>query len=253
MTTADEFIAACSAEVGYKESPAGSNRTKFAAEAGHPNGRPWCATFLVAIARRTSLDLPSTSPYTPAMASAFQKAGRWHHKPQRGDFVFFDFPDDVRRVQHVGVLTRVLASGDIETIDGNTGVGNDSNGGQVMRRVRSTRHVVGYGRPAYYIVPNPPPVVYRWSDEGVQMLTQRIPIELDSQGRGNERSGIPAEKFVAVHAEAGVVPNTDGWYPGDPGRPKPEAWHTSEDGQITVIVIGGHPAFPVGVWLTTRD
>jgi surface antigen len=152
MTAASAFLAAAAGEIGYLEAPAGSNRTKFAAEAGHANGYPWCATFLVAIAARVGLELPSTSAYTPAMANGFRAAGRWHTTPQPGDFAFFDFPDNVRRIQHVAVVEAVNPDGSLTTIEGNTSpsaTGSQANGGGVWRRRRARGLVLGYGRPAY--------------------------------------------------------------------------------------------------------
>lgn len=100
----------------------------------------------------------------------------------------------------------------------------------------------------------PPQPVYWWTDpEGQRMRTEPIVVEVDQWGRGNERTGIAFEKFVSINAEAGVVPNQAGWYPGDPGKPRPEAWHANEDEQITVIAVGGQAPFPITVWLTTRD
>lgn len=163
VPTVDAFLAEAAREIGYLEQPAGSNRTKFAAEAGHPNGQPWCATFLVAIARRTRLAVPSASPYTPAMANAFRAAGAWHTSgPQPGDWAFFDFPDSVHRIQHVAVVEAVRADGSLTTIEGNTSpaaVGSQSNGGGVWRRHRARGLVVGYGR-AVYTAPGRPTVVH---------------------------------------------------------------------------------------------
>jgi hypothetical protein len=158
--TVSRMLAEARREIGTKENPPGSNRQPYAAEARHANGQPWCATFLVALARRVGLSLPSESPYTPAMAEAFRKAGRWHvSDPQPGDFAFFDFPDGSKRIQHVGIVESVPSRDEIVTIEGNTGVGNDTNGGMVMRRRRPRRYVVGYGRPAY--APEPPPAPER--------------------------------------------------------------------------------------------
>jgi hypothetical protein len=46
---------------------------------------------------------------------------------------------------HVGIVGRV-AGDDLETVEGNTGVGNDSNGGEVMRRRRQVAQAAGFGR-----------------------------------------------------------------------------------------------------------
>lgn len=144
MTTADQFIAVAARNVGYVESPRGSNRTKFASIAGHTNGYAWCATFLAAVARIAGLTLPSYSAYTPSMAQGFKDAGRWHTTAEVGDFVFFDF---IGRISHVGVVYFVGA-GYVLTIEGNTDEAGGRTGGQVMRKRRAT-HIVGYGRPAY--------------------------------------------------------------------------------------------------------
>jgi len=153
VATAETFLAAARSEIGYTESPAGSNQTKFAGEAGHANGQPWCATFLVAIANRVGLALPSRSAYTPTLAEGFKTARRWHTTPAVGDFVFFDWPgDDKRRIQHGAVVERVYPH-DLVTIEGNTSADNYSsqdNGGGVFRRTRPRNSsIVGYGRPAY--------------------------------------------------------------------------------------------------------
>lgn len=146
-----QMIEACEAELGYTESPRGSNRQKFAALAGHANGYPWCATFLVAMARKVGLQLPSESPYTPRMASAFKAVGQWSIMPQVGDFAFHDFPDSTTRIQHVDLVVG-LAGDRIVTIGGNTSpddAGSQDNGGGVYKRTRTKRFVVGYGRPDY--------------------------------------------------------------------------------------------------------
>jgi hypothetical protein len=43
-------------------------------------------------------------------------------------------------------VERRLPDGRFWTIEGNTGVGNDSDGGEVMRRVRAPADVDGFGR-----------------------------------------------------------------------------------------------------------
>ena len=46
---------------------------------------------------------------------------------------------------HVGIVIRV-AGDELHTVEGNTAVGNDSDGGEVMRRRRSRALVAGLGR-----------------------------------------------------------------------------------------------------------
>lgn len=154
--TVDEYLLALTSRVGYTEDPPGSNRNMFAPWAGHANGQPWCASFLVGVARHegdASL-IPDTA-YTPSMANEFKARGQWHAKseglPQRGDIVFFDFPDNVHRIQHV----EACIGGDgrrPHTVGGNTSpgdAGSQSNGGGVFLRWRDPASIVGWGRPAY--------------------------------------------------------------------------------------------------------
>lgn len=64
-----------------------------------------------------------------------------------GDVVIYDFPGGAA-TDHTGIVESVTASG-IIAIEGNTGAGNDANGGQVQRRTRSNSLIVGAVRPAY--------------------------------------------------------------------------------------------------------
>lgn len=103
------------------------------------------------------------------------------------------------------------------------------------------------------VIEVPAPQTHYWTDEdGTNLLTQRIEITLDDKGRGNVPTGIAMEKFVALNAEAGVRPNVDGWYPGDPMRPAPRCWPQQDNGQIIIVVRDGLPPWPIAVWLTTR-
>ena len=45
MTTAEQILQVARGELGYTESPAGSNRTKYGAWFGL-NGQPWCMMFV---------------------------------------------------------------------------------------------------------------------------------------------------------------------------------------------------------------
>lgn len=85
--------------------------------------------------------------------------------------------------------------------------------------------------------------VYRWIDEeGAPMATERVRVELDDQGRGNELTTYDAPLLVAMEVWAPVRPNVDGYYPGAPGRVKPEVWPFEDGGKLGVIVTGGVPS-----------
>jgi hypothetical protein len=154
MATVEQFLAGCRAEIGYTENPPGSNRTKFAAEAGFPNGQAWCATGLVAIARRVGLTLPLYTPNASALVNSF---GNIHIHPQPGDFVGYHFSGEAAGIDHVGVVESVdLLRAQVTSIEFNTTPGTagvQSNGGGVYRRTRPFAQVVGFGRPSYKEAP----------------------------------------------------------------------------------------------------
>lgn len=189
MSTAYDLIATAAREVGYTESPPGSNKTKFAAEAGHLNGYAWCATFVVAMLRRCGINLPSESAYTPTMLNGFIANGmgkRGHAGIAVGDVVFFNW-DGGTLPQHVGIVTFV-AGDHIETIEGNTSpgtAGSQSNGGGVYKRTRPYSSVVGYGRPKYTEAPVPdaPPPNYKINPGPNGQLVAGITALCDASGK----------------------------------------------------------------------
>lgn len=68
--------------------------------------------------------------------------------PKAGDLPLFDFSGGHSYRQHIGIVESVGTS-TITTIEGNTGTGNNANGGMVMERQRSKTDIVGYIRPPY--------------------------------------------------------------------------------------------------------
>lgn len=148
MATVNDVLNQARSELGYAESPSGSNKTKFSAEAGHVNGYAWCATFVVAMFRRCNLRLPSESAYTPTMANGFRLNNQFYNeKPIPGDVVFFEWPN-MGRISHVGIVESATSRNDIYTIEGNTDTFGGRTGGKVMRQHR-TKYIAGYGRPSY--------------------------------------------------------------------------------------------------------
>lgn len=66
---------------------------------------------------------------------------------KRGDIVLFDFNHNGTS-DHIGIVTKV-GSGYIETIEGNTGNGSNTNGDGVYKRTRYKSNVNYFVRPAY--------------------------------------------------------------------------------------------------------
>jgi CHAP domain-containing protein len=140
--------------VGVREAPPGSNRTMFGRWFG-ADGVPWCAIFVsycfdvgagVVLCRGShgAGTGPRGVAYVPTLSAWLRSTGRAvTGTPQPGDIAVFDW--DGGLPDHVGIVIRAHGTG-IETVEGNTAVGNDSDGGEVMRRKRELRSVALFGR-----------------------------------------------------------------------------------------------------------
>jgi hypothetical protein len=65
--------------------------------------------------------------------------------PRPGDIAIYNW-DRSGVPEHIGIVEADLGGGRFSAVVGNTAVGNDSNGGQVMRRERTLALVDGFGR-----------------------------------------------------------------------------------------------------------
>lgn len=152
MAAAGDLLKIAAGEIGVKESPAGSNRVKYnTAYYGREvlgSAYPWCAVFVWWCCRQAGVGLPQKTASCTALKSAAVKAGMWVSSGfLPGDIVIYDWSGD-GTMDHCGIVESV-AGASVTAIEGNTAVGNDSNGGQVMRRVRSLSQISGAVRPQY--------------------------------------------------------------------------------------------------------
>jgi hypothetical protein len=151
VTTAGKVLDIARDQIGVKETPANSNVCKFSK--WYPMaGSPWCAMFVSWVLDRAGIE-GYKHAYTPSGAALFQQQRRWFSaNPKPGDIVYFDFPDSLPRIQHVGFVEKVNGDGSIVAIEGNTSAGasgSQDNGGGVFRRTRPRSLIVGFGRPPY--------------------------------------------------------------------------------------------------------
>lgn len=151
MTTPADVLRIASRQIGYKESPPGSNSNKFGVWYGC-NFQPWCAVFVSYCFYQAGLALPATTSkgfaYCPYGVQWFRERGKFDKHPQPGDVVFFDWGHD-GIADHVGIVEVINNYGTVTTIEGNTSSGNNSNGGEVQRRERSLSCILGFGHPGY--------------------------------------------------------------------------------------------------------
>jgi hypothetical protein len=135
----NEIVRIAEKEVGQGEKPLNSNKTKYGKWFGF-DGVAWCGMFVSWCYAQAGFPLPKIG-FTKGFAGCqtavayFKKNNQITNTPAPGDIVFFDWNRD-GRFDHTGIFVRWINNKEFETIEGNTAVGNDSNGGTVMRRKR---------------------------------------------------------------------------------------------------------------------
>lgn len=139
------IIDIASKEIGYSENPSNSNLTKYGKWFGL-DGLAWCGIFVSWAYDQAKCNLGIIG-YSKGFAGCqtavnhFTKTNEVTNNPVMGDIVFFDWNGDLR-YDHVGLFSRKIDDDHFETIEGNTSIGNDSNGGQVMKRIRTFKGCV---------------------------------------------------------------------------------------------------------------
>jgi hypothetical protein len=157
MSTAGRVLDVARSQIGTVEGAGG--RQKYGAAYG-VDGVAWCAQFAWWVFGQAGVGalIPKTA-YTPTMYDWYRRQGLVDRTPRVGSLVFYDFPDSLMRIQHVGIVEAVNADGTITTIEANTTsgtAGSQDRGGGVWRRRRSQASVVGYGHPRYAGAPAAP-------------------------------------------------------------------------------------------------
>ena len=159
MATAKNIVDLAASFVGVKENPPDSNNVIFNTDyyGRHVYGGayPWCCTFGWDIFRMAGA---SELFYDGKKTAYCPEVVNWGRKNdlivpmtegRPGDLILFDWNHD-GVADHIGIIEKQLDKNIYRTIEGNTAVGNDSNGGEVMRRTRDTNTVCCIIRPRYY-------------------------------------------------------------------------------------------------------
>ena len=153
---ANKIITLARSQLLTKENPPGSNNVKYnTAYYGRAvNGAdyPWCCVFIWWLFQQVdAAKLFFNGSHTAscgALANYAKVQKLWIDKDfEPGDLAFMRFTHNY--IEHIGLVIGVRADGSLLTIEGNTGKGNDANGGQVQQRVRKLTCVVGGYRPRY--------------------------------------------------------------------------------------------------------
>lgn len=127
-------------EIGTKENPRNSNKTKYGKWFGL-DGVAWCGIFVCWCYDQAGYVLENIG-FQKGFAGCqtavayFKKNNKITTTPEPGDIVFFDWNGD-GRYDHTGIFVKKIDSKTFSTVEGNTSLTNQSNGGEVMLRVRN--------------------------------------------------------------------------------------------------------------------
>lgn len=164
MATAHELVAKAASQIGIREEPAGSNKIKYwdyyKQHCGaNYQGEPWCGAFVTwAMSEIGAWDFTKDEArfrYCPSLVNWAKQNGQWldrEEKPQPGDIILFGSGNTAC---HVGIVEARPDSSSVITIEGNTSVTSNDNGGAVMRRSRSygkvgsSWYIMGFVRPKW--------------------------------------------------------------------------------------------------------
>lgn len=147
MTIREAALQRAITQLGVKESPSGSNSgprvTEYLKSAGITTPAPWCLAFVHWCYQTGASYTLAGHALVQAFDDWAKSAGDIVARPFRGDLVCYDWNGDGWD-DHVGIVVKVLALrwrgstfiGYVKTIEGNTSLNSDSNGGEVMYRWR---------------------------------------------------------------------------------------------------------------------
>jgi peptidoglycan hydrolase-like protein with peptidoglycan-binding domain len=148
-----KIIETAASQLGITESPAGSNKTPYGKWYGF-DGYAWCAMFVSWVYDKAGHPLgkiDDAKGYRDCNSAYRHWRGTKEitTNPEAGDIVLFDWAGD-GRADHTGIFHEWADAGQkyFWSYEGNTAVGDDSNGGIVMRRKRPISAVKAFVKPS---------------------------------------------------------------------------------------------------------
>lgn len=157
VNQAKQIMERAASYIGVTEKPFGSNNvifnTHYYGGAVSGSSYPWCCAFVWDIFRMCGLSRlfydGQKTAYCPAVYSWARQKGLIVPKEtaRYGDIALFDWGWD-GVADHIGFV-EAYNGVTYTTIEGNTSEGNNSNGGQVMRRTRYAGQIQAVIRPKY--------------------------------------------------------------------------------------------------------
>lgn len=180
MTQIDVVLAIAANEVGTHDD--GNNRVKYNKDyygrdvAGE--NYLWCCVFVWWVFMKAGLSRLFFGGKKTASCTTLRDSYKRLKvtEARRGDIVFYNFSKKNSKAEHTGIIKSVnFDNKTINTFEGNTWIGNDSNGGQVMERIRPFSQVQCVVRPAYddaETTPDPKPEVIIYTVKAGDNLTK---------------------------------------------------------------------------------
>jgi len=178
MATANDILKIARKEIGVKEKPAGSNNVKYnTAYYGHKvsgSNYSWCCVFVWWVFKRAKA---SKLFYDGEKTSYCPSVGDWgiekkltvpKNKGTKGDLALFDWNNNGTS-DHIGFIEKKNKDGSYTTIEGNTSITSNDNGGKVMRRKRYISNINYIIRPKYKKTPTYPTL--KKGSKGKSVLT----------------------------------------------------------------------------------
>ena len=157
MAKSSDILNKAKSYIGTKESPSGSNNVIFNT---HYYGKavkgayPWCCVFVWDIFRLCGASQLFYNGKKTAYCPDLQVWAKEKNLSvdikdgQAGDIVLFDWNGN-KLADHVGIIENKNLDGSYITIEGNTSLTSNDNGGAVMRRSRKLSEICTIIRPQY--------------------------------------------------------------------------------------------------------
>lgn len=154
MSTVKELLSIAESQIGKHESPPNSNNvlynTWYYKREVRGDDYPWCMVFCQWVFDQAKVALPVRTASCTTMMTSAKHHNRWvnNRHLQPGDLVLFNFKGQTDVSTHCGILKSINGI-KMEVIEGNTSLSNDTNGGSVMLRNRTTSQALGAFHPIF--------------------------------------------------------------------------------------------------------
>lgn len=152
-----DVLSKAQSQNGTVESPPNSNKTAYGLwYAPSLNGQKWCAMFVSWVFHHAGHPLGNIQTkngihHCQSAHNYYKAKGRLTSTPEEGDIVIYDWEGN-GHADHIGIFIRWTDGNKtaIEAWEGNTSTSNNSDGGRVMKRIRSRNLIKSFINPGVY-------------------------------------------------------------------------------------------------------